>query len=67
MKHECPNCKGLGWVCENHPKRPWSDAIGCTCGAGMMCKCQRMNKNEREGIEEPDVSQVLDEKPSTRH
>jgi hypothetical protein len=61
MNTDCPNCKGIGWVCENHPRRPWSDDIGCTCGAGMLCKCKRQDRRVAEGIEEPDVSQIFDE------
>ena len=48
-------------VCENHPKRAWSDELVCQCGAGMPCECI-----SADGLEEPDVSQVL-EAPSTRH
>jgi hypothetical protein len=66
MRTDCPNCKGLGWVCENHPRRPWSDSFGCTCGAGMLCKCVR-DRNIREGIEEPDVSQVLEKNALSKH
>lgn len=33
----CPNCGGEGWVCENHPDRPWPS--GCQCGgAGEPCR-----------------------------
>jgi hypothetical protein len=28
---KCPNCHGIGWVCENHPDKPWDDEIGRTC------------------------------------
>jgi hypothetical protein len=63
---QCRICKGIGWVCENCPDQPWSDRIGCTCGAGMMCNCQRKNREIVEAIE-PDASQVRDEKPSTHH
>jgi len=59
MKNDCPNCKGLGWVCQNHPRQAWSDRCGCTCGAGMLCKCVR-DKPISDGVEEPDLSQVLD-------
>ena len=55
MNPNCPICKGLGWVCENHPELPWSDETGCQCGAGMTCQC-----NRTEGHEEPDVTQLLD-------
>jgi hypothetical protein len=43
----CPICFGLGWVCENHPKRVWSEELGCQCGAGMPCNCVRT-----DGLEE---------------
>jgi hypothetical protein len=35
----CSRCEDLGWVCENHPERPWNKALpnGCECGAGMPC------------------------------
>lgn len=41
----CANCEGSGWVCENHPDRPWEGATapgeGCGCGAGAPCPvCQ---------------------------
>jgi hypothetical protein len=52
---KCPYCKGLGWVCENHPHLAWSDdEAGCQCVAGMLCEC-----NRAEGHEEPDLSQVI--------
>ncbi len=43
----CRNCDGTGWVCENHPDKPWADGhlypgetrmTGCDCGAGMPCQ-----------------------------
>jgi hypothetical protein len=49
----CPICHGIGWVCENHPEKAW-DKEGCTCGAGMPCKCN--------SGEEPDISQLIEEK-----
>ena len=55
---DCEVCLGIGWVCENHPQRPWSDRLGCQCGAGMPCECV-----SADGLEEPDVSQVLEEGP----
>jgi hypothetical protein len=51
----CPICFGLGWVCENHPKRVW-DERGCECGAGMPCECQRARS-----LGEPDLSKVIEE------
>ena len=54
----CPLCLGVGWVCENHPDRVWDDDLGCQCGAGMPCDCQRQDEI-LAGIEEPDISKVL--------
>jgi hypothetical protein len=38
---DCSNCDGSGWVCENHPDRPWEHLAapgeGCGCGAGQPC------------------------------
>lgn len=48
---KCNNCDSQGWVCENHPDRPWdSDRDdACTCGAGMPCpEC-----NPSEGYHDP--------------
>lgn len=53
----CFVCHGLGWVCENHPDRAWSED-GCQCGAGMACECNRV-----EGI----VEEVEGEPTSTGH
>ncbi|TWB66650.1 hypothetical protein [Bradyrhizobium sacchari] len=34
----CTICDDTGWVCENHPDRPWDGPRGCTCGgAGVPC------------------------------
>jgi hypothetical protein len=40
----CKICDGTGWVCENHPRRPWSvfsrRADACACGlSGIPCFC----------------------------
>jgi hypothetical protein len=47
---DCAICFGIGWVCENHPKRAW-EQLGCECGAGIPCKCK--------SGEEPDVTEVI--------
>ena len=57
---DCKVCLGIGWVCENHPHRAWAEDLGCQCGVGMPCECVRAN-----GLEEPDVSRVLDGKTDT--
>jgi hypothetical protein len=34
----CPLCDDCGWVCENHPSKPWEGERACQCGgAGMPC------------------------------
>lgn len=38
----CANCDSTGWVCENHPDKPWDGNSerfdACKCGgAGMPC------------------------------
>ena len=44
---KCRVCRGLGWVCENHPERPWLDEVdGCQCSAGMRCECQDNDEEE---------------------
>lgn len=42
----CEKCNDTGWVCENHPDKPWEtgEDNDCDCGgAGMPCEC---NPNE---------------------
>ena len=35
----CNRCDDTGWVCENHPDKPWDKTLphGCECGAGAPC------------------------------
>jgi hypothetical protein len=56
MKANCKFCLGIGWVCENHPDMAWSEERGCQCGAGMPCRCNRV-----EGQEEPERSEVIEQ------
>lgn len=37
----CPTCRGLLWVCVDHPAMPWgAEPWCCQCGAeGMGCVC----------------------------
>jgi hypothetical protein len=35
VEHKCEQCDH-GWVCENHPDKPWPSV--CDCGAGMPCE-----------------------------
>jgi hypothetical protein len=40
-KEPCGRCGDTGWVCENHPDRPWrgfsNRTDACDCGAGAPC------------------------------
>jgi hypothetical protein len=46
MDKNCPIYLGIGWVCENHPDRAWLEELGCMCGAGMPCQCNRVSQVE---------------------
>jgi hypothetical protein len=39
----CETCDGTGWVCEDHPDRPWGElsrrADACDCGDATACSC----------------------------
>jgi hypothetical protein len=39
---KCLLCVDCGWVCENHPDRPWEGEHACTCG-GAGAACARCN------------------------
>jgi hypothetical protein len=32
----CHRCEDTGWVCEEHPERPWEGPHACPCGAAGM-------------------------------
>jgi len=35
---KCTHCEDVGWVCEDHPEKPWEGPHACNCGAaGMPC------------------------------
>jgi hypothetical protein len=38
----CDLCEDCGWVCEEHPGRPWEGPHACTCGAAGA-PCPRCN------------------------
>lgn len=45
-KPNCEVCLGGGWVCEEHPARPWETGSvdDCGCGApGQPCACTGMD------------------------
>lgn len=42
MSATCPTCRGMWWVCVEHPQRPWHPGYDwtCHCGSeGMACAC----------------------------
>jgi hypothetical protein len=41
----CPRCDDIGWVCENHPDRPWEGERACQCG-GAGAPCADCNKTK---------------------
>lgn len=51
MTFKCTVCGDMGWVCENHPDRPWGSdhPNACRCGgAGMPClACNQPEEGER--------------------
>lgn len=42
-EHDCANCDGDGWVCEDHPEVPFEKCCG---GAGMPCTCNPLSQFE---------------------
>ena len=62
MNPNCPICRGIGSLYENHSEKPWDPELGCVCGAGAPCKC-----NETNGVDEPYVSQLIGEDEPKRH
>ena len=62
---KCSNCADNGWVCENHPDRPWGDPAdlpgGCRCGAGMPCaECNQSNADKPPRLP-PDFEEFREE------
>jgi hypothetical protein len=37
LKFICPDCRGSGWLCDEHPTLPW-DHDECD-GTGIVCRC----------------------------
>jgi len=60
MNPKCLYCKGLGWVCENHPHMAWSDELGCHCD----CHAMRMysGRKSRAGYQSGDSLAVENSK-----
>jgi hypothetical protein len=70
VQPDCDSWDSTGWVCENHPDRPWrggSDrADACDCGAGMPCR----TCNPSGGIDDPPrtiAGMITEGKSETKH
>src|ERR1700680_1505171 len=44
---KCTLCEDCGWVCENHPHKPWEGEHACNCG-GAGAPCAWCNQNDAE-------------------
>ncbi len=52
MSGKCKNCNGEGWVCEDHPTKPWQDGEGCCGAAGAACNiCNADRDKLSDGME----------------
>jgi hypothetical protein len=64
---KCILCADTGWVCENHPRRPWEGSHGCNCGgAGMPCPaCNIADENSAPRL--PNGFKTEFDKDGSRH
>ena len=44
---KCALCEDFGWVCENHPHKPWEGEHACNCGAAGA-PCPWCNQSDAE-------------------
>jgi hypothetical protein len=59
---KCTLCQDVGWVCEEHPGRPWAGAKACGCGAAGM-PCSLCNAPDDGGAPRmPDGFEIDDDK-----
>jgi hypothetical protein len=51
MGDKCARCDDCGWVCEEHPYRPWQGVRACDCGAaGAPCPdCNTLKNGTPKG------------------
>ena len=63
----CLQCEGCGWICEEHPGRPWEGQHACPCGAaGMPCPlCNQPAEGEEPRL--PDRFRTESDKKGWRH
>ena len=66
----CLNCDNTGWVCEEHPDRPWRGnsqrADACDCGAGMPYECNPCGGIDESATLSP-IARVMLDKNGPRH
>jgi hypothetical protein len=64
---KCPICHDCGWVCEEHPGRPWSGPHACDCRApGIPCPgCNLPTEDEAPRM--PEGFQTDVDKDGWRH
>lgn len=57
---ECTLCQDVGWVCEEHPGRPWAGPRACGCGAaGIPCPLCNVSE-DGEAPRMPDGFEIED-------
>jgi hypothetical protein len=67
MIMNCLLCEDCGWVCKNHPERPWEGVHACTWGsAGMPCPaCNPVHEGSEPRL--PDGFKTATDKKGRRH
>jgi hypothetical protein len=63
---KCTLCEDCGWVCEEHPERPWGGKYACICG-GAGAPCPRCNVTENEPPRMPEGFRTEIDKDGWRH
>ncbi len=59
---KCTLCHDIGWVCEEHPGRPWAGPKACGCGAaGMPCSLCNVPEDGKV-LRMPDGFEIDDDK-----
>ncbi len=58
---QCKECHDTGWVCEEHPSKPWTGTRGCGCGAiGLPClRCSSDADWDADPERAPALTKVL--------
>jgi hypothetical protein len=64
---KCSLCEDFGWVCENHPERPWEGKHACICGAARVPCPQCIVIEDDEAPRMPDGFPTEFDKKGWRH